>query len=177
MDYYTARSMDDLFAWMCSEELSTELEDGGQWLSDLREVDGQPFSANVYEPFAVRGVQAPPDAAAYILRVEVESKAEAQFDDWLVREHLPRFQELPGFLLARAFTGVRNNVPIALYRSPGSRMLRVDIARPKLREALASLALTELLAAEDSWCAASSYCKSDLFVHLFHFDSSTVATI
>jgi hypothetical protein len=172
MDFYTSRSIEGLFAWMRSAELASELADGDQWMADLREVDGQPFSANVYVPFAVDGDMAPPDAAVYAVRLEVPAEREREFDEWIAT-HLARYGQVPGVVLARAFSARRDDVPVPLYRSPGNRMVRVEIDPPKLGDALTSPELAHLLDLEQRWERQASYVARDVFVHRFHYDATT----
>lgn len=169
MDYYTALDLDDLFAWMRSDELNEGLSDADRWLGGLNDVDGQAFSANVYTPTTVSGEDPASELPVFIERFEVPPSDTAEFDSWFRGEHVAAIALQPGVSRVRTFEGVRENVPIASYRSAGNRMLRAELASDSVRETLLSPSLMAMLADSMRWDRRLSYVTRDMFTPLFSY--------
>lgn len=169
MDFYTADDLDGLFAWMRSDDLERSLADAGRWLPQLNEVDGQHFSANVYEVTGVVGELPAADAPVLVERFEVDEGASNRFDDWLdVR--LRELAAQPSVACARSFRALRDGIPVPEYVSPGNRMLRAELVPDGFRSALVSPELVWCLADSMRWDRRLSYVTRDVFAHLFHYD-------
>jgi hypothetical protein len=169
MDYYTARDLDDLFTWMRSDELARGLSDADRWLGGLNEVDGQAFSANVYTPTTVSGPDPGSELPVFVERFEVTPGDSAEFDSWFRREHVAGIATQPGVARVRTFEAVRENVPIASYRSAGNRMLRAELASTSYRKTLMSAPLIERLESSMRWDRRLPYITRDVFIPLFSF--------
>ena len=168
MDYYTARNLDDLFLWMRSTELDEGLADADRWLGGLNELDGQAFSANVYTPLTVSGADPNSELPVFIEHFEVPPPETTAFDSWF-REHVEAIAQQPGVSRARTFGAVRENVPIASYRSAGNRMLRAELASDSLSATLTSPSLMSILEGSMRWDRRLSYVTRDVFTPLFSY--------
>jgi hypothetical protein len=142
-----------------------------RWLATLQEVDGQPFSANVYDVTGAIG--GPPAAGApiFVERFEVPPELVERFDEWLVGTHAPALAAQRGVARARTFAAVRDAIPIALYRSPGNRMLRVDLEPADVRTTLLSDGFVAALADSMRWDRELAYVTRDACTHLFQLDA------
>ena len=156
MDYYTAQSEADLRAWIESEELRRELDDGDQWMDALETVDWQPFSANVYLPYLVDGTRPPANAAVYAFRLELEEHEVDAFGEWLQDSYLPAARAVPGVLPVRAFHSVREAIPIPLYSSPENQMIRIDLEPDRLENAPGSPEFRDVLDEQHRWNVAGT---------------------
>jgi len=169
MDYYTARDLDGLFTWMRSDELTRGLSDAERWFGGLNEVDGQAFSANVYTPTTVSGPAPESELPVFVERFEVTQTDSTEFDAWFRQEHVAGIAKQPGVSRVRTFEAVRENVPIASYRSSGNRMLHAELASTSYRKTLMGAPLMALLESSMHWDRRLSYVTRDVFIPMFSF--------
>jgi hypothetical protein len=172
MDYYTARNLPDLFVWMRSEELQRGLADARTWLSGMNEVDEQAFSANVYSVTTVRGDDPRVELPVLVERFEVPTGEEHDFDEWLQDTHAGAIAEHPGVARVRTFHAVRETLPIPQYRSPGNRMLRVELSSQGFRTTLRSAWMIGALEDSMRWDRHLEYVTRDVFRPLFTYRAS-----
>lgn len=164
---YTAREVTDLLDWIASPALNEELGDSERWIESLQPIDGQPFSANVYEVIEVEARGAQVDAPRFVERFEVGQGDAAEFERWVREVHVPRLFSVPGVLRVRALSAIRDGVAQPLYKSPGNRMVSVDLQPARFRQTLLSPEFDAALEASMTWDRALPYVQRNVFAYLF----------
>lgn len=131
---YAAVGMDELVAWLGSDALKAAIEDGSERESQVWEVDGEPFTGNIYAVVEQRGTVAADfvdGGGLYVERYQVDDATAGEFDAWLHSEQVEAVSRWPGVVRVRTWEQNRN-VPDAFpydrYVSKGNRMLSADLA-------------------------------------------------
>lgn len=145
-------------------------------MAELHEVDGEPFSANVYEVTAVLGATRTIEAPIFVERFEVpEGRAADAFDRWLRDVHVRAIASNPGVTNVRTFKAVRADIPIRAYCSPGNRMLQAELKTERFRQTLVSAELLSAVENSARWDQRLAYFTRDVFVHTFHYNRGSEA--
>jgi len=164
---YRCGSVDDLFAWLRSDELAAAVKDGGaRWFGRMNELDGALYTGNIYnvdEVIGRRATDAPDECTLLLERFEVGAQAE-EFDRWAVDEHLPDLAVAPGVFGVRYCAAIRGQSPIPYYESPGDRAVLVAVD-PAVSPADAAVEPTLLAAVQDSlrWDSLLSYVRREVY--------------
>ena len=141
-----------------------------RWFGRFNDVDYETYTGNVYEVTGVvnAGGGAPAETSPLLVeRWEPAAGDEAEFDVWLLGSHLPELGAAPGVRRARAFSAIREGIPIPYYYSPGSRALVAELD-DDFRSVLLSPGLLARLEDSMRWERRLPYVKRDVYEHVAH---------
>lgn len=129
---YVADSFEHLLEWIDSPVIRDAIEDGVDRESAFPELDGEPFTGNIYDVIAVRNpldADFPGPTVIFAERFEVGDTDATEFDTWLNGAHLDAVAALPDLVRARTFHQRRDvppRFPYDRYTSKGNRMLLAE---------------------------------------------------
>lgn len=128
MAAYWAEDVGGLRRWMADPGLANAIKDGSKFFNSFNELDGETYTGNVYD----LGPRWPGDAeptlsrCLLIQRFEVDTDDEREFDEWVVREHLPALRTVADVGWAQYGTAVRG-LSVPYYNSAGNRIVMVEV--------------------------------------------------
>lgn len=130
---YVAESLPPLLEWLDSPILREAIDDGQDRESSFPELDGEPFTGNIYEVTKVQhslGVDFAGSSLIFAERFEVGDLDEPDFVGWLEGEHLEAIGALPGIQRARTFRQYHDapkRFPYNRYDSKGNHMILAEL--------------------------------------------------
>ena len=129
MAAYWAPDLAAIKRWMTDPGLDAAIQDGSQFFGSFNELDGDVYTGNVYQlgPKWPGDVDPKLSATLLVERFEVSGDLEADFDDWMIRKHLPALRTVGGVGWVQWGRAVRG-LPVVYYNSPGNRVAMAEFS-------------------------------------------------
>jgi hypothetical protein len=170
--FYFARDLPGMLAWMDSPELTGAVEDSADRETTFYPLDGEsPGTANIYHAASATAFrELNVDAAGQHLlveRLEIAAGDEAEFDNWLEREHLPALSEsalIDCAVRLEAYRDAPDRFPFDRYRSIGNRAVVAGLV-PEVdpHSVLDDTAIKEALTDSRRWDFKVPYVRREVF--------------
>lgn len=123
MALYWSDDVASLDQWLSDPGLADAVRDGSRFFPSFHELDGEPYSGNVYDLGSGTGHAAHDAPALWVERYEVPPEQADTFDRWLEAEHLPALRGAACVTGVRTGRAVRRDFSVPYYNSPGDRLV------------------------------------------------------
>ena len=132
MAAYWSEDLDGLKRWMSDPGLAAAIEDGSQFFDSFNELDDSTYTGNVYRlgPRWPGDPEPSLEGCLLVQRFEVGDRRQEEFDNWIIRKHLPALRSIPGIRWAQWGKAVRG-LPVQYYNSPGNRVVLAEMDQPE----------------------------------------------
>jgi hypothetical protein len=181
---YVADSVDHLVEWIDSPIIRDAIEDGVDRESAFPQLDGEPFTGNIYAVSSVRkplGADFPGPSMVFAERFQVGADDEPELTAWLEGEHLDAVAALAGVLRVRTFRqhlDVPARFPYTRYTSKGNHMLLAEFPLGDPLALARSEPFREVLADSARWDLRLPYVRREVAVnHVLRDKSDAAATL
>ena len=170
MAAYWAEDLGALQNWMSDPGLALAIEDGSRFFDSFNELDGSTYTGNVYE----LGPRWPGDrepsleGCLLVQRFEVGNHQAEDFDDWIVREHLPALRNVEGWRWVQWGKAVRG-LAVEYYNSPGNRIVLAELEQPKA-PSMSARSIDRVVAASLKWDRCFQYVRREVYEAVGVFD-------
>ena len=162
MAAYWAEDLAALKRWMADPGLALAIEDGSRFFDSFNELDGSTYTGNVYQLGPRWPGDPDPSLEGCLLmqRFEVGDHQKEEFDDWIVRKHLPALRSIKGWRWVQWGKAVRG-LPVQYYNSPGNRVVLAELDQPKA-PSLTVRSVDRVLADSVRWDRCLDYVRREV---------------
>ena len=170
MAAYWAEDLPGIKRWMQDPGLSEAIEDGSQFFDSFNELDDSTYTGNVYQlgPRWPGDPEPSLEGCLLMQRFEVPDDQKKEFDDWVIRRHLPALRSIPGCRWAQWGKAVRG-LPVQYYNSPGNRVVLVELDQPRAPDLTARF-IDRIVADSLKWDRRLNYVRREVDESVASFD-------
>jgi hypothetical protein len=161
---YSSASLASMLTFVGSDAVAEAVADGSQWFGCFRDLDGEPYSGNVYSVFGAWGVGFESAELLLIERLEIPTNLLGLYDEWIETEYAPGLMRSDGVSGVRACRVHRDGVSVPYYHSRGNRAVLVAFRLGVRHEdAPFDAAAQENFASSRLWDLRIPYAEREIF--------------
>jgi len=101
-------------------------------------------------------------------RFEVDDHQQEEFDNWIIRKHLPALRSIPGLRWAQWGKAVRG-LPVQYYNSPGNRVVLAEMDQSEASD-LNTRPVDRVVADSLRWDRCLNYVRREVDERVASFD-------
>lgn len=162
---YSFSSLDALKVFVASSEVSAAIQDGSRWFGRFLELDGAPYSGNMYQVDEAFGSGFATLSVLYVERFEIPPAALPEFDKWLIDIFSQQLMETEHVLGVRICSASREQGQVPHYLSRGNRAVLCAVA-PKYLPFVAQEGLFGTDAERDFPAPTPEFSTREMFVRI-----------